>query len=263
MLSFLLPGLRELRTPLAAGYIWIANLWITIGGRLPSKDPGHGPLSAAWKFGQFLGKPALLVVLSFAAYLVGSFLEIDPLRMWDHGGRPAWLTRMRNLLRRVPLLSRLRFLPVSNQARDDIARFSEGASASATANPVGAMEILTNIMREENQIATRLQARNIDLYNKYDRLLGESSFRINIALPLAMFFLVVLWASPVSLPLKFIMTLASVGYAILLFRQGVQKAIRSRDVITQALAVGIVESTYLQRRIEADNASPQAGGPQS
>ncbi|MGW7611873.1 hypothetical protein ACWGKW_32400 [Streptomyces sp. NPDC054766] len=200
--------------------------------------------------GEFLGKPALLAALSFAAYLIGSFLEMDPLRMWDHGGRPAWITRGRNLFRRVPLLSRMQVFPISGQAREDMVRFSESILGSAADDPDEIREILTSVTREESQIATRIQAKNIDLYNKYDRLLGESSYRVNIAPPLVLLSLILIWSSRANLYVQAFSTLISVVYGVLLFRQGVHKAIRSRDVITQALAVGIVESTYLRRRTE-------------
>ena len=41
MLMNLLPGLRELRAPLAAGYLWIitAFLWLSEWGRLPTSRP--------------------------------------------------------------------------------------------------------------------------------------------------------------------------------------------------------------------------------
>lgn len=255
MLSSLLPGVREIRTPLASGYLWIINLWITAGGWVPSKDPGHGAVSAIWKMGEFFGKPVLLAALSFIAYLIGTFLEVDPLRMWDHGGRPKWVTKGRNLLRYLPLLSRMKILPVSGQARKDIARFSESIAGFSADDSSEIMEILENVMKEESQIVTRIQARNVDLYNKYDRLLGESSFRINVAPPLVLLSLILIWSSSASSYVQVFLTLASVLYGVLLFRQGVHKAIRSRDVITQALAVGIVESTYLSRRIETANGS--------
>jgi hypothetical protein len=36
------------------------------------------------------------------------------------------------------------------------------------------------LTREERQLATRLQAANVGLYGRYDRLLAESSFRLNV-----------------------------------------------------------------------------------
>ena len=67
MLLNLLPGLRELRAPLAAGYIWLFAAWLAFSGDIPE------PTGAADFFDQFeaLGAAA---ALTFAAYLIGSFL---------------------------------------------------------------------------------------------------------------------------------------------------------------------------------------------
>ena len=68
MLLNLLPGLRELRAPLAAGYIWLFAAWLAFNGDIPE------PAGAADFFDQFeaLGAAA---ALTFAAYLIGSFLS--------------------------------------------------------------------------------------------------------------------------------------------------------------------------------------------
>jgi hypothetical protein len=75
----LLPGLRELRAPLAAGYLWLASAWLALGSRLPVERPlGKGEVARLWDLGGAVGKTTVLAVVSFAAYLIGSFLEIDP-----------------------------------------------------------------------------------------------------------------------------------------------------------------------------------------
>src|SRR5215218_5912678 len=75
----LLPGLRELRAPLAAGYLWIiaAFLWLSELKWLPTRRPGgEGWEQAIWDIGASLGKAPLLGILSFVAYLIGSFVEV-------------------------------------------------------------------------------------------------------------------------------------------------------------------------------------------
>lgn len=67
MLLNLLPGLRELRAPLAAGYLWLFAVWLFFDGKIPQ------PAGAAAFFGQFKAVGAA-AALTFAAYLVGSFL---------------------------------------------------------------------------------------------------------------------------------------------------------------------------------------------
>lgn len=77
----LLPGVRELRTPLASGYLWLIWLWLLLGGLgwLPTeRPPGDGEIARLWGLGDALGATVVLAAVSFIAYLVGSFLEMDP-----------------------------------------------------------------------------------------------------------------------------------------------------------------------------------------
>jgi hypothetical protein len=67
MLLNLLPGLRELRAPLAAGYLWLFGAWLAFEGDFPE------PAGAAEFFEQFEAVGAA-AALTFAAYLLGSFL---------------------------------------------------------------------------------------------------------------------------------------------------------------------------------------------
>jgi hypothetical protein len=76
----ILPGLRELRAPLAAGYMWLITAWLWLDHfrLIPEGRPvGDGWLAQVWSVGSALGAATLLTVLSFVAYLLGSFLEID------------------------------------------------------------------------------------------------------------------------------------------------------------------------------------------
>ncbi|MFG3343407.1 hypothetical protein [Glycomyces sp. NPDC048151] len=71
MLTSFLPGLRQLRAPLAAGTIWLVALWIAWGRR----HPGYG-LPADFtadvdRLAGSLGAGAVLGALVFAAYCIG------------------------------------------------------------------------------------------------------------------------------------------------------------------------------------------------
>lgn len=71
VLSSLLPGLREFRSPLAAGYLWVTTMalvWIDLS--LEGED-ASSYLSNFFGFGQWLGKAGTLAVVGFAAYIVG------------------------------------------------------------------------------------------------------------------------------------------------------------------------------------------------
>src|SRR4051812_18812592 len=71
MLASLLPGLRELRTPLAAGYLWLVFAFFVCGSPADI-SAAPGPLQDLASAVEALGKTALAVGVSFMAYLIGS-----------------------------------------------------------------------------------------------------------------------------------------------------------------------------------------------
>lgn len=76
LLSSLLPGVRALRAPLAAGFIWLLSLWLAVEPLVPEHTPTAGiggSIARMEGLGQAIG---WLVMVSFAAYLVGSILMV-------------------------------------------------------------------------------------------------------------------------------------------------------------------------------------------
>jgi hypothetical protein len=102
-------------------------------------------------------------------------------------------------------------------------------------------------MREERQLATRLQAANVDLYDRYDRLLAESSFRINVTPPLLALLLILLWQTGIHDQVRIVMTVAIVLGVGFFLRQGVRRAMRSRDIIVQSVTMELVTPRFLSR----------------
>jgi hypothetical protein len=80
VLMNLLPGVRELRAPLVSGYLWLISAWLVLARLhwLPVDRPsGSGEVARLWDLSGILGRTVLLAAISFVAYLIGSFLEID------------------------------------------------------------------------------------------------------------------------------------------------------------------------------------------
>ncbi|MGI5155864.1 hypothetical protein [Microbispora sp. CA-102843] len=71
MLANLLPGIREIRAPLAAGYLWLSLIWLTWARNLPLKADATGLLADLYTLAGAVGLPAVSVAVSFAAYLIG------------------------------------------------------------------------------------------------------------------------------------------------------------------------------------------------
>jgi hypothetical protein len=259
MFSSLLPSFRELRTPLASGYLWLLDLWLVIGDHLPRRRPVSGPVAQLWDLSGYFGKGMLIGATVFAAYLVGSLIEINPLQMWDYGGRPAWLTAAWDGLRRLPIFSGIRILPMSSVAVKDLTDFTiEDLDVKGATIEV----VLWRVMAEEAQLATRLQATNPDLFGRYDRVLAESTLRLNVVSPLLLFFLLLTWQSHLPWLVELLLTIVALLYSLMLFRQAAVRAIQSRDVLAQALIVGVLESRAISRRLGlADKPDETAGLP--
>jgi hypothetical protein len=98
MFATLLPGFRDLRAPLAAGYLWLAAAWVWFAERLPSSpEEASGLLKKAYELAEAAGRPAIGVAVSFAAYLIGAVAtEIwtrilgTPVRVTNQLGSSLW-----------------------------------------------------------------------------------------------------------------------------------------------------------------------------
>jgi hypothetical protein len=88
MLSTLLPGIRELRAPLAAGYIWLLAGWIALEPHIPEAGSSTGLIASIYRLNDALSGFGLAVAASFAAYLIGSLsitLFSPAIRQWFIG----------------------------------------------------------------------------------------------------------------------------------------------------------------------------------
>ena len=73
-LSSLLPGIREIRTPLVAGYIWLVFAYLVAGAPSTLSD-APGPIQEIAELLDSFGSLAKGIAVSFVAYLVGSVSE--------------------------------------------------------------------------------------------------------------------------------------------------------------------------------------------
>jgi hypothetical protein len=72
MLLNLLPGLRDLRAPLAAGYLWLTAGWLYFAPRLPnSVNDAQGVLKDVYRIVNASSPVAVATALTFVAYILG------------------------------------------------------------------------------------------------------------------------------------------------------------------------------------------------
>jgi hypothetical protein len=75
MLSSLLPGLREIRAPLAAGYVWLVVAWLLLHDRIDQGSSATGAVSALTEFRDAIGLGGVAAATTFVAYLLGALWE--------------------------------------------------------------------------------------------------------------------------------------------------------------------------------------------
>ncbi len=71
----LLPGVREIRAPLAAGYLSLLVLWLSYGGDVPDRADARGLIKRLYELEGLASTLGLAVAISFIAYLLGTLME--------------------------------------------------------------------------------------------------------------------------------------------------------------------------------------------
>lgn len=89
MLANILPGLREIRAPLAAGYLWFVTAWVLLEDRVDTASAGPGSVDALSRLKESLGPGAVGVAVTFVAYVIGALWEPVAERLAEG----AWLVR--------------------------------------------------------------------------------------------------------------------------------------------------------------------------
>ena len=225
MLASIIPGLRDLRVPLACGFLWLVALWLLIYDDIPTEQEATGIAAEIYRLFGALGPASLLAVLSFVAYLIGIVLGKLSLvaRLY---ARPAMYRRL--FWRRSSgsegfawgsmVMSRESIDQTADLAKREIQNAHEAgvtyAHAAMTASgrrlnydeateaiaeegrlsEEGRLEYESGAVRalqwkiydEIPLIAVRLLAtEKKELFDRYDRADAEANFRYTIVIPLA------------------------------------------------------------------------------
>ena len=277
MFASVLPGVREIRTPLTVGYMWFLVLWLALGHLLPPPSRASGLFAEVLRISHVVGPVGTGVAVSVAAYLVGILLVPLSFKLIDVSGTALRRTAAAVLTpghrRDVSAQSALRNVAAERlSARfcsDETFRCAVLDAAEAMPGDVNvfprdraSLEKLTlsngyaryqvvvatvdldplveNLMDELSYIAQRLDGRNSDIYEDYNRLEAESDFRLAVFFPIASLFgvLAIRWQ-----PLWWIGTAA----AFALLYVGVASRVEATGMLATAMAAGRVDDPELQR----------------
>jgi hypothetical protein len=246
MLVSLLPGLRDLRTPLAVGYLWLLCLWLWWGDTLltlkQQSNTESGPIHSIFELSGALGAGVVLSAVSFVAYLLGTMLLL--VFRWNvlSARRSAFhldrLTFIVAWFEFVPL--RIHSQPIDRlkqQVQEAVrARQPDLGSASITT-------LVTTVCDQLDAVGIRLQAFDKEMWDTFDRSKAESQFRSGLVAPLTLVSIIataklgVLWLLLLIVPFWFTALWA-------------QKAIDATATLVQAVTLKIVNPPVFDRTDE-------------
>ncbi|MGX1135666.1 hypothetical protein RKD49_007856 [Streptomyces glaucescens] len=247
MLTSLLPGLRELRTPLAIGYLYLLSLFLLVGNQIPTKAEAQHPLDLLYGIVGWTGKPAALAVGTFAAYLVGSVLEVHATTVnrtirsfLEWGYRTAareepqeWGSSAETVEQTVEGLSRVTALQteLTGLTTNTLIRYA----VEKLDDVDEVLPALAALVEDLPQLRTRLYREDKDLYGDYDRLTAAADFKVNVG------FSTIVLSVVAAVLVEPLWSLLSVPMAFLFYR-GLSTAKQANDVLVQAIVTDVVKS---------------------
>ena len=285
MLTSLLPGLRELRAPLAAGYLWLTAAWLGFGSLSKS---GHGLVGFISKGVDHLSAPERVAVLTFCAYLVGSISEqlfSDALRFWPHIVLVA--LSVRDVQRPIVVLARLLrplTLPpfewlmgphndpllFSGTGGRALREYVDEAVRKLDGRLGGSNVLLSDIISAEtgvtgfaftdgdeflvDQVAKSVPGLRVKLAGTsetrqvgldLDRHRAEAEFRISIAPPVLAVGIAA--AARATGFYVAILVTAAIIVSLLLYRQGVRRMSAENGDVAESLLQGTIASPFVER----------------
>lgn len=282
MLANLLPGLRDARTPLASGLMWLVLIAVSTSWLLPE-------LNESLLFQQLsvvtasFGGAVWLTILSFAGYLLGMVVATLPVVGYltkvktlsptsAAGINQAIVREIRAARRRqVPFyevieqFDELRAIEFKRMSADEREEYAAVYAAEHPGTTRSLSEIILKeqwdwletepiielfakrVVNDLDLAELSLQAKNRDLYDKYDRMEAEGEFRRAVALPLGLLSVAVAIRCGVEFH-SFIPVVILVG-AIggwVLWRSGERRQLEARDFMVQAVLGGQASSATLK-----------------
>lgn len=254
MLASLLPGFRDVRSALVAGYLWFCAGWLLIGH--------YHPPSAS-----LLGKPALellelfgtggrLAAISVLCLLIGEVtgtlvqsvffqLSLAYLRQLTPEGLDRWPRGPLLVFR--PLSTRA-LVRVRDRIRLDYRRRQESTTSDATPRGEDRHEIDRLALAAVHEVlfmSPRLIVAKPELYAEFSRIKGESEFRDAIFLPLPVLAVAVCVDLSMPTPVKALLLVATVIADGYLFAQARQRFRQAHSLISHSIADGTIRSAAI------------------
>lgn len=263
ILSSFLPGVRELRAPLAAGLLWLGVMTIIIGPHQAAYFP-HSPAIDSLqhllvRFPFLLGSIAVglayligLVAIGTMSQLIraiGRVLHVLVIRFSRE--RDGWVRR-RGLIAKPFRFLDDRTSSVSLAARslviDAVTKTLTQAGVSGTAAMIFPVETaISNLHFGAPQLAQTAPSQ----YQEYDRARAEKEFRLAVVPPLAALSLVA------PIPWRIWLIVAMLGACAVLLAQAIKQSQLANDLLANAAFLDYITIPSAQAIVDFINGLPQ------
>ena len=246
VLTTLLPGLRELRTPLAIGAMWLVAAALVVAPIWPDLLLQNAGLSALQKLLAPLPQAFVLSGLAFLAYVLGAVLAelsdwlIDRV-MRVAGGIGRLVRKKVRYRKRTRWVHRLtKAVDVSEVRGPVIDAVGSAFAKTAAPSAIAFAFPIEIVIGRFDATALQLWHKSAAQYQEYDRLRAESAFRRGISVPF-LAISIVLGAS-----ISWWIVLAAVVCVTALIVQSVQLDHRRAVLIANALYQELVTDPLLE-----------------
>ena len=253
MLASLLPGFRDVRSALVAGYMWFCAGWLLVG-RFRSPSAGQLLSPPATDLLKLFGDGGRLVAISVLCLLIGEVTSslVQTVFRWLSF---AWLRRATSGERRSGRLLAV-FRPLSHRAirrvrariRQDYERHQDETTSDATPRGIddpAVDRLAAEALGEILFMSPRLIVAKPELHAEFGRIKAESEFRDALLLPLPVL-AVAITLNLAAPPWLEAAALVAVGLAdVYLFAQARKQFRQAHSLIGHSIADGTIGSAAL------------------
>lgn len=293
MIAQMLPGFRDVRTPLITGYLWLTSAWILFGMPVPTGAETTGVLGSLNALTKFLSPAVSVIVLSFVAYVLGVLASPDSERFLRPGRIIVYIIELLATLLakswfRFILTPRMisRLAKESGSSNPSLSHSSEAALHGFVVTQIAknrsskdfrpllgkydcgdsldsgfeknlAQVLHIDVVEEALDPSAALLAADEKLYNNFDRTRSESEFRFCIMLPLLAIALASAWGVRET---SWILSVGIILFGLLVSAGLVVRGWFKLHEATDIAVAAIIKGTIRTRALEQLDGLPEANG---
>ena len=255
MLASLLPGYRDVRSALVAGYMWVIAAWLLVSYFLPPGAQADVVGKPILQVLSVAGSAGSLVALSVLCLLIGEFTGSSTQALFFYLSK-RYLEELTPQTAHDGLSGPIRvFRPMSARARrrvynTTVKRVQKERAAANSAEPesvarLSPEDVALAALGEVLFLSPRLIVAKPELYSEFDRVRAESEFRDAILIPLPLLSVGIVLNLNIPVWLRVIGIAVTLLIDAFLFRQSRHQFRNAHSMVAHSLADGTISTAAL------------------